>query len=87
MDARKKQAEKQRKTKQHKYSLAIESFRFSHDDVYPTVKELFEEIKQNAEAVGEDYPAEKTVRNSLKSVGYVIDKNSGRICPESEKEW
>ena len=87
MDARKKQAEKQRKTKQHKYSLAIESFRFSHDDVYPTVKELFEEIKQNAEAVGEDYPAEKTVRNSLKSIGYVIDKNSGRICPESEKEW
>ena len=86
MDARKKQAEKQRKTKQHKYSLAIESFRFSHDDVYPTVKELFEEIKQNAEAVGEDYPAEKTVRNSLKSIGYVIDKNSGRVCPAPEKD-
>lgn len=86
-DARKKQAEKQRKTKQHKYDIAIESFRFSHDDVYPTVKELFEEIKQSAEAAGEEYPAEKTVRNSLKSVGYVIDKNSGRICPESEKNW
>lgn len=86
-DARKKQAERQRKAKQHKYSIAIESFRFSHDDVYPTVKELYEEIKQNAEAVGEDYPAEKTVRNSLKSVGYIIDKNSGRICPEPEKDW
>ncbi len=86
-DARKKQAEKQQRAKQHKYSIAIESFRFSHDDAYPTVKELFEEIKQSAEAAGEDYPAEKTVRNSLKSVGYVIDKNSGRICPESEKDW
>lgn len=85
-DARKKQAEKQRKTKQHQYSIAIESFRFSHDDVYPTVKELFEEIKQSAKAAGEEYPAEKTVRNSLKSVGYVIDKNSGRICPASEKD-
>ena len=65
--------------------VAIESFRFSHDDIYPTVKELFEEIKQSAEAAGEEYPAEKTVRNSLKSVGYVID-NSGRICPASEKD-
>lgn len=86
-DARKKQAEKQRKTKQHKYDIAIESFRFSHNDVYPTVKELFEEMKQSAEAAGEEYPTEKTVRNSLKSVGYVIDKNSGRICPEPEKNW
>lgn len=85
-DVRKKQAEKQRKTKQHKYSIAIESFRFSHDDIYPTVKELFEEIKQSAEAAGEDYPAEKTVRNSLKGIGYVIDKNSGRICPAPEKD-
>jgi len=86
-DARKKQAEQLRKTKQQKYNIAIESFRFSHNDVYPTVKELFEEIKQSAEAAGEDYPTEKTVRNSLKSVGYVIDKNSGRICPESQKNW
>lgn len=85
-EVRKKQAEKQRKTKQHKYSIAIESFRFSHDDIYPTVKELFEEIKQSAEAAGEEYPAEKTVRNSLKSVGYVIDKNSGRICPAPEND-
>ena len=85
-EVRKKQAEKQRKTKQHKYSIAIESFRFSHDDIYPTVKELFEEIKQSAEAAGEEYPAEKTVRNSLKSVGYIIDKNSGRICPAPEKD-
>ena len=85
-EVRKKQAEKQRKTKQHKYSIAIESFRFSHDDIYPTVKELFEEIKQSAEAAGEEYPAEKTVRNSLKSVGYIIDKNSGRICPAPEND-
>ena len=85
-EVRKKQAEKQRRTKQHKYSIAIESFRFSHDDIYPTVKELFEEIKQSAEAAGEEYPAEKTVRNSLKSVGYTIDKNSGRICPAPEKD-
>ena len=86
-EVRKKQAEKQRKTKQNKYNIAIESFRFSHDDVYPTVKELFEEIKQSAEAAGEKYPEEKTVRNSLKGIGYVIDKNSGRICPETEKSW
>ena len=85
-EVRKKQAEKQRKTKQHKYSIAIESFRFSHNDIYPTVKELFEEIKQSAEAAGEEYPAEKTVRNSLKSVGYIIDKNSGRICPAPEND-
>lgn len=86
-EGRKKQAEKQQRTKQRKYNIAIESFRFSHDDIYPTVKELFEEIKRSAEAAGEEYPAEKTVRNSLKSVGYVVDKNSGRICPESEKDW
>lgn len=84
---REKQTEQQRKSKRQRYTMAIESFRFSHDDVYPTVKELFEEIKQSAEAAGEEYPTEKTVRNSLKSVGYVIDKNSGRICPESEKSW
>lgn len=80
-DVRKKQAERQRETKLNKYSVAIESFRFSHDDVYPTVKELFEEIKQSAEAAGEEYPAEKTVRNALPKIGYVIDKNTGRICP------
>ena len=82
-DARKKQAEKKRETKQNKYIIAIESFRFSHDDMYPTVRELYEEIKQNAEAAEEEYPAEKTVRNSLKNIGYNIDKNSGRICPVS----
>ena len=85
-EVRKKQAEKQRKSKQHKYCIAIESFRFSHNDIYPTVKELFEEIKQSAEAAGEEYPAEKTVRNSLKSIGYIIDKNSGRICPAPKKD-
>ena len=86
-EIRKKQAAKQRKTKLQKYNMAIESFRFSHNDEYPTVKELYEEMKQSAEASREDYPAEKTVRNSLKSIGYVIDKNSGRICPEPEKNW
>ncbi len=80
-EIRKKQAEKKRETKQNKYNIAIESFRFSHDDIYPTVRELYEEIKQSAEAIGEEYPAEKTVRNSLKNIGYVIDKNTGRICP------
>ena len=78
---RKKQAAKERESKQSKYNIAIESFRFSHDDIYPTVKELFEEIKQSAEAAGEEYPAEKTVRNALPKIGYVIDKNTGRICP------
>ena len=85
-EIRKKQAEKKRETKQNKYNIAIESFRFSHNDMYPTVKELFEEIKQSAEAAGEEYPAEKTVRNSMKSFGYIIDKNSGRICPAPEKD-
>ena len=80
-EIRKKQAEKKRETRQNKYNIAIESFRFSHDDIYPTVRELYEEIKQSAEAIGEEYPAEKTVRNSLKNIGYVIDKNTGRICP------
>ena len=80
-EVRKKQAEKKRKNKHQKYSIAIESFRFSHNDEYPTVKELYEEIKQGAEADGENCPAEKTVRNSLKSLGYVIDKNTGKICP------
>ena len=81
MEIRKKQAEKKRETRQNKYNIAIESFRFSHDDIYPTVRELYEEIKQSAEAIGEEYPAEKTVRNSLKNIGYVLDKNTGRICP------
>jgi len=83
--SRKKQAEKQRRTKQQEYDMAIESFRFSHDDEYPTVKELYEELKQSAKAEGrEKSPAEKTVRNSLKDIGYIIDKRTGRICPQPE---
>ena len=78
---RQKQAAKERETKQNKYNIAIESFRFSHNDIYPTVKELFEEMKQSAEAADEKYPAEKTVRNALPKIGYAIDKNTGRICP------
>ena len=83
---RRGKAEKQRDSKQSQYNMAIESFRFSHNDEYPTVKELYEEIKQNAEAMGKTPPAEKTVRNSLKSLGYIINKNTMRICPESEKD-
>ncbi len=86
-EARKKRAEKQRGSKQKKYDMAIGSFRFSHNDEYPTVKELYEEIKQSAEAVGEECPSEKTVRNSLKGVGYVVDKRTGKLCPASEKDW
>lgn len=85
-EARKKKAEKQRDSKQSQYNMAIESFRFSHNDEYPTVKELYDEIKQNAEAMGKTPPAEKTVRNSLKSLGYIIDKNTMKICPEDEND-
>ncbi len=83
-EARKKQAEKQRSGKAEKYSMAIESFRFAHGGEYPTVHELYEELQQCAEAVGESGPAEKTVRNSLKSIGYTIDKSTGKVCPALE---
>lgn len=83
-EKRKKQAKEARRSKQDKYSMAIANFRFGHDDQYPTVKELFEEMKKDAEALGEKYPAEKTVRNSLKDIGYGIDKSTGRICPAPE---
>ena len=63
--------------------MAIENFRFEHDGDYPTVKELFEAMKEDAEAIGETYPAEKTVRNSLKGLGYSIEKGTGRLCPVS----
>lgn len=85
--ARRGKAEKQRDSKQSQYNMAIESFRFAHNEEYPTVKELYEEIKQNAEAMGKTPPAEKTVRNSLKSLGYIINRNTMKICPESEKDW
>jgi hypothetical protein len=80
-EARKKQGEEQRKDKQAKYDMAITSFRFEHDDMYPTVKELYEQMKSDAEAVGERYPAEKTIWNSLKKLGYATDKESKRIIP------
>lgn len=80
-EARKKQGEQQRKMKVSKYNMAIENFRFEHNDQYPTIKELFELMKSDAEAVGEKYPAEKTVRNSLRELGYDLEKGTGRICP------
>lgn len=84
-EIRKKQVEKKQKEKQSKYNMAIESFRFDHNDQYPTVKELYEIMKSDAEAVGEAYPAEKTVRNSLKNLGYTLDKETSRICPAPDK--
>lgn len=85
-EARKKQGDQQRKDKESKYRMAIENFKFEHGDQYPTVKELFEQIKSDAEAVGEKYPAEKTVRNSLKGLGYDLEKDTGRIFPAPEKQ-
>lgn len=84
-DARKKQAEKQQKDKQAKFTIAIENFRFDHDDVYPTVQELYEQMKSDAEAVGEKYPAVKTIWNSLKKMGYTTDKDTKRLLPLPEK--
>ena len=84
-DARKKQGEAQRKDKQTKYNMAVESFRFSHNSKYPTVKELYEQMKSDAEAVGEKYPAEKTIWNSLKKLGYTTDKDTKRLVPLPEK--
>ncbi|MGN0276777.1 MAG: AAA family ATPase [Hominisplanchenecus sp.] len=80
-EVRKKQGDQNRKAKKDKYNMAIENFRFEHDDRYPTVKELYEVLKSDAEAVGDKYPEEKTVRNSLKSIGYTVEKDTHRICP------
>lgn len=80
-ESRKKQGEQIRKAKKDKYNMAIENYKFEHNDQYPTVKELYELLKSDAEAVGERYPEEKTVRNSLKDIGYRVDKESHRICP------
>lgn len=82
--SRKKQGEAQRKDKQAKYDMAIESFRFEHEGTYPTVKELYERMKSDAEAVGEKYPAEKTIWNSLKRLGYTTDKETKQIIPAPE---
>ena len=81
-EARKKQGEQQRKDKAAKYNMAIENYRFGHEDQYPTVKELYEAMKSDADVLGEKYPAEKTVRNSLKELGYGLEKGTGRICPQ-----
>ena len=83
-EARKKQGAEERKDKQAKYSMAIENFRFDHDDTYPTVKELYEQMKNDAEAVGEKYPAEKTIWNSLKKLGYTTDRETKRLVPSSQ---
>lgn len=80
-EARKKQGEQVRKAKKEKYKMAIESFRFDHEDKYPTVKELYEVLKSDAEATGEKYPEEKTVRNSLKEIGFMVNKETRCICP------
>lgn len=80
-ESRKKQVEAQRKNKQAKIDMAIANFKFEHNDMYPTVKELFEEIKSSSEAIGEKYPAEKTIWNSLKKYGYTTDKETKRIIP------
>lgn len=84
-EARKKQGEVQRAAKKKKYQMAVENFRFENDGKYPTVKELFEQLKSDAEAVGEKYPSEKTVRNSLKGIGYELEKDTGRLCPVPEE--
>ena len=65
--------------------MAIESYRFDHDDAYPTVKELYEHMKSDAEIVGDSYPAEKTIWNSLKKLGYTTDKDTKRLVPLPEK--
>lgn len=83
-EARKKQGAEERRDKQAKYSMAIENFRFDHDDTYPTVKELYEQMKSDAEAVGEKYPAEKTIWNSLKKLGYTTDRETKRLVPSSQ---
>lgn len=83
-EARRKQAEKQKKDKQAKYEIAIENYRFDHDNTYPTVKELYEQMKSDSEAVGEKYPAEKTIWNSLKKLGYTTDKETKRLVPIPE---
>lgn len=80
-ETRKKQVGHQRKARQDKYNMAIENFRFEHENQYPTVKELFELMRSDAEALGEKYPAEKTVRNSLPELGYGTEKDTNRICP------
>ena len=85
-EARKKQAEAQRKDKQAKYEIAIENYRFDHDDTYPTVKELYEQMKSDAEAVGEKYPAQKTIWNSLKKLGYTTHRDTKRLIPLPENQ-
>ena len=80
-EVRQKRSDQARNTKHQKYKMAIENFRFEHEDKYPTVKELYELLKSDAEATGEKYPQEKTVRNSLKEIGFMVDKDTHCICP------
>lgn len=83
-EERKKQGESERTKKREKYRMAVENFRFENDGRYPTVDELYEQMKGDAEAVGESYPAKKTIWNSLKSLGYMLDKDTKRIFPTPE---
>lgn len=80
-EVRQKRSDQARNTKHQKYKMAIENFRFEHEDKYPTVKELYEVLKSDAEATGEKYPQEKTVRNSLKEIGFMVDKDTHCLCP------
>ena len=41
-------------------------------------------MKSDAEAVGDKYPAEKTIWNSLKKLGYTTDKETKRLVPLPE---
>ena len=42
-------------------------------------------MKEEAEATGGDYPAEKTIRNSLKTLGYTTERESRKIVPLPKK--
>ncbi|MDO4318299.1 MAG: AAA family ATPase [Lachnospiraceae bacterium] len=83
-EARKKQGETERKSRQTKYNMAIENFRFEYER-YPTVQELYEQMKSDAEAVGESCPAIKTIWNSLKKMGYTTHRNTKQLVPLPEK--
>ena len=50
----------------------------------PLYGQIYEQIKSDAEAVGEKYPAEKTIWNSLRKWGYTTDKETKRIIPLPE---
>ena len=53
----------------------------TEEKILMTVKELYEQMRCDAESTGEKYPAEKTIWNSLKKLGYTTDKETKRIVP------